>query len=347
MSEEKNPILGEVVNCPDESHKLRRMDILLTRHRGHIFRNFVSRTISRFTRCYWSHVAAVFLVPDHDESFNNTFVMESYGPGVDIHRMEKYLSTHREYDVAVLRLRADWFTGLQGGLPASDETEKEEDVSEETEKKKKEEREKLEKEEKDKRALRRRARGRLLDKVDAGYDRAKVWAGIWRFLKKGPSGVLKTIRFKSRRRKQEDRKDVKKGPTDFMCSGFVSYGLYETVLKECEMNEISLESDDGEKMLKSVLLHPALLKNPEGVPREDVRDLVLSTVPADFVNDEIFEWKWMVLAGEKKAHRFKKGDTKEALDYFDSVYGLDFCNYPRRCCWWEPGPRKRKKEASG
>lgn len=280
-------VFDEIVYCSDDSHRLRRMDVLLTRHR----RALVSKIISVFTKCFWSHVATTYVVPDPDYHFHNAFIMESTGKGVDLHRAVKYLAEESPYDCAILRVKAPWFSKAEGSKD-----------------------------------VRRRARGRLLDKIDGKYDRSKVVRGIIRFYRERMGRAIRIARFKNSREKMTKAFDGglippvgKKDPVDFMCSGFVSHGLYEAALKE--------KNCRSKGLLDGVLVHPAF---PEGYhsqfPGWLERELVLSTAPVDFARSDKFEWKWVVLKGV--AHRIGDGTRDEANRIFQEVYEHDFLDWP-------------------
>lgn len=73
--------------------------------------NFFSRMIRKFTNSLFSHGALIFLVPDHDKGFNNTFLIESVTSGVDVTPFSDYAIKHKkDRHMAILRLEHEWFS---------------------------------------------------------------------------------------------------------------------------------------------------------------------------------------------------------------------------------------------
>jgi hypothetical protein len=86
---------------------VRRADIVLCRGKKSLF----SRLIRWATRSYFSHAALVFVTPNRDENFNSIFLIESVTSGVDLTDLRHYVVDHvSDYDVAILRYEAPWFT---------------------------------------------------------------------------------------------------------------------------------------------------------------------------------------------------------------------------------------------
>lgn len=244
---------------------LRRMDIFLTRNR----RNFLSRIISWSTRCYWSHAAVTFLIPDERTDFRNAFVIESAGPGVDVQKASKYFDTSDLYDFAIVRFNPGW---LSAPTPESE-------------------------------AIRRDARGRLLENIDAQYDRARILGIAYHLLFRRTAHTMRLVRERYRRRAPTVRRRIQP-PNEYICSGFVSYAFYETAWR--------LDQADGGERWKDALFHPAFrTADPDRFSDEEIDDLVLSTSPGDIARSDRIDWKWVVLAGE--AHRVSSRGEAEQL----------------------------------
>lgn len=164
---------------------LRRSDVVLCRGKRSLF----SRLIRWATRSHFSHTAVVFLIPKHDEGFNNTFLIESITSGVDITDLHHYAVEHADaYDVAIKRLERDWF----------DEN------------------------------VQRLVRGRMLNFIKAEYDFGTILAIARSVLRKLLFGLrTRFAGLEPTLRRTYARKGL--APAQFICSGFVQYGFLATV----------------------------------------------------------------------------------------------------------------------
>lgn len=101
---------GETWPMPVErflkGNHLRRADVVLTRK----FKSLRSTLISWATRSSFSHAALVFLVPHEEHGFNNAFVIEAAGGGVDLTNLTDYLNDRRSL-VGIKRMKGTWFDG--------------------------------------------------------------------------------------------------------------------------------------------------------------------------------------------------------------------------------------------
>lgn len=94
-----------------EGH-LQHGDIVLFRGKGGI----LSRLIRWATKSHFSHAALVFVIPKREEGFENAYVIESGGGGVDLTDLRHYLESD-DYDVAVRRFERPWFAERSPALP--------------------------------------------------------------------------------------------------------------------------------------------------------------------------------------------------------------------------------------
>jgi Permuted papain-like amidase enzyme, YaeF/YiiX, C92 family len=80
---------------------LDRGDIILTRG------NYLSsRAIRWIIGSFFSHAALVFLLPQPDNGFNNTFILESMPTGIGLAKLKSYIGGQNpSEDVAILRLK--------------------------------------------------------------------------------------------------------------------------------------------------------------------------------------------------------------------------------------------------
>lgn len=84
---------------------LNRGDIVLTR--GNYFSSKIIRLI---IGGYFSHAALVFLVPQRQNGFNNTFVLESMPTGIGLANLKSYVGgKNPSEDIAILRMTGPGF----------------------------------------------------------------------------------------------------------------------------------------------------------------------------------------------------------------------------------------------
>lgn len=89
----------------DADRYLNRGDILLSRSPL-----LASRLIRFASKSFFSHAALVFLLPQRNEHFTNTFVIESLFKGVGIANLETYVSGRKPIEeVGILRLEGQGF----------------------------------------------------------------------------------------------------------------------------------------------------------------------------------------------------------------------------------------------
>ncbi len=170
--------------------KLKHADIVLCRGKKSLF----SRLIRWATKSNFSHAAIVFVIPDKDKGFENTFLIESVTSGVDITDLRHYaVDKWREYDVAIKRLEAPWFSDDPGS----------EDI-------------------------RRLVRGSMLDFIKAEYDFLTVWRLALKVAQRLLFGVrVRLFGLEPTLRSTYARKKL--APGYFICSGFVQYAFYDAV----------------------------------------------------------------------------------------------------------------------
>ncbi len=172
--------------------KLRRADVVLCRGK----RSFFSWLIRWATRSLFSHAAIVFVIPNEDLGFQNTFLIESVTSGVDITDLRHYvIDKSRDYDVAIKRLEVPWFSSDPDG-----------------------------------KEVRRLVRGSTLDFIKAEYDFLTVWRLTIEVAQRLLFGVrVRLFGLEPTLRSIYARKKL--APGYFICSGFVQYGFYDAVRK--------------------------------------------------------------------------------------------------------------------
>jgi hypothetical protein len=170
-----------------EKH-LMRGDIIVSRSA-----TLSSYAIRLATGGFFTHAALVFLVPDPEDGFENTFLLESLSSGVGIANFRSYLERKAQTDVGILRLEAPWYDAR----------------------------------------LRKLIRGVMLDHVKSGYDyrrAVRIWLSIafgirlgWSRIRKGRKSSMATAVRTAPKRWL---------PPQFICSGFVQYGFVELLRRQ-------------------------------------------------------------------------------------------------------------------
>ena len=199
----ENQMTHETVDEFLKSDKLKRADVVLVGGK----KSFFSRMIKKATNSHWSHAALVFVIPHRETGFENTFVIESIGDGVDITDLRYYVKDHAgEYDVGIRRLDHDWFSGDGNGLK-----------------------------------IRKRVRGNMLNSIKAEYDFSAILHIGMMLLRKFIFGIR--ARF-SGLEKTVNKTRAKGGrvPSQFICSGFMQYGFYYAIKSMIDKGELHDET---------------------------------------------------------------------------------------------------------
>lgn len=226
---------------------LRVGDIVLSRSP-----TFTSWLIRWATGSKFSHAALVFLVAKPDEGFTSSFLLESVQGGVGLANLRDYIGGKRPHaDVVVLRLEGEGLT---------------EDYF-------------------------RKVRGLMLDHVKSGYDFGRVMRlglsamfGARLMGAKISKGSHRSMKDAIRRTRRRLHNWV---PPQFICSGFIQYGL----AKAAELQDIKTD----------VMLR-------EGLSRTD-RDGILAVTPEDVARSPRLTWRYAIRRGW--VHRVR--DYDEAL----------------------------------
>ena len=233
---------------------LQRGDIVLSRSN-----TWMSAIIRRVTGSEFSHAALVFLVPKHEQGFTSTFVLESTRRGVGLARLEDYVDRRRGHsEVAILRLSGDGF---------------DEDYF-------------------------KRVRGLMLNSINADYDYWRVVrTGLamvfglklgWHMLRKPQGDAMREAIRQTRRNRM-----YKWVPPEFICSGFIQYGLVKAARTATQK--------------RAVILKP-------GIDYQD-EDALLAVTPEDIAQATNLTWRWAIARGRVK----NVGNLKEALAFMNGV----------------------------
>jgi hypothetical protein len=203
---------------------LNRGDILLSRSPTP-----ASRMIRFFSGSTFSHAAMIFLVPQPQEGFESTFVIESLFQGVGVASLESYVEgKHPIEEVGVLRLQGREFTQSYFKL----------------------------------------ARGLLLNELHKPYDYHRLFLiGL---------NVLFGLHLAARRVRRKVAVVKRWMPREFICSGFIQYGLYQAAEK------------------KGIDPSKVILKNGQTEPTADE---MLAVTPEDLMMSEKLTWLFVIRHG--------------------------------------------------
>jgi hypothetical protein len=236
---------------------LQRADILIMR--GH---KPFSKAIRYATNSPFSHAAMVFLVPEPEQGFEHTFILEAVPLGVDVSRLAHDVDPKKDGTyaaaVAVVRLSVPWFTD----------------------------------------DLARTVRGHTLNFIEAGYD----WTTCWDIAKgviltrlfgrkeEVPHAFAKAIN------KAQSRGGL--APGNFVCSGLVQYG-YLRALRDLASgpNPGISEADARLGLFNPRLKDVASLDDMLG-DEQMCFSTLLSTTPDEISRCPQLEWKYVILKGQ-------------------------------------------------
>ncbi len=203
---------------------LNRGDILLSRSP-----TLASRMIRLLSGSTFSHAAMIFLVPQKQEGFENTFVIESLFEGVGMASLDGYVNgKHPVEEVGVLRLEGKDFN--QGFFKL--------------------------------------ARGLLLNELHKPYDYHRLFLIAL--------NVLFGLHLAARRVRRKVAVVKRWMPREFICSGFIQYGLYQAA---------EIKGLDTSKII---------LKNGQTSPSADE---MLAVTPEDLLLSEKLTWRFVIRRG--------------------------------------------------
>jgi hypothetical protein len=208
----------------DADRHLNRGDILLSRSP-----TFASRMIRFLSGSTFSHAAMIFLVPQKEEGFENTFVIESLFEGVGMASLDGYVNgKHPIEEVGVLRLQGKEFTSSYFKL----------------------------------------ARGLLLNELHKPYDYHRLFLIAL--------NVLFGLHLAARRVQRKVAVVKRWMPRQFICSGFIQYGLFQAA------------------ELKGLDTSKVILKNGQTSPSADE---MLAVTPEDLLTSEKLTWRFVIRRG--------------------------------------------------
>ena len=235
---------------------LRRTDICLMR--GH---KPFSKAIRYATNSPFSHAAMIFLVPEPDQGFEHSFLLEAVPLGVSVSRLAHDTDADKTGNIpaaiSILRLNAPWFS---------------DDVA-------------------------RTVRGHTLNFIEAGYDWKTCWDIAKGVLLTRLFGKKEDVphAFAQALNKAQSRGGI--APGNFVCSGLVQYG-YLRALNELASGPTPVISEADARLglfnprLKDVASIDAMLGGDQMC-----FSTLLSTTPEEISHSPQLEWKYVILKG--------------------------------------------------
>jgi hypothetical protein len=210
---------GTAMEVLVEGNKLMRADVLVTHTKG----SLLGWLIRRGTDSYWNHALMVYVVRDHKQGYDTTFIIESGGAGIDIHNIEHYFKNPKKYDVAVKRWEPDWLEKDTSG---------------------------------DKLRYSRRIRGFALGEIDDRYDHRMILEIAERILRQAILAGHFFVKGLTRgtRKKVVNVSKISKNLNinAYICSGFVQWAYYQG------LSRIIDEEKQDISRLQDVLFNPRL-----------------------------------------------------------------------------------------
>ena len=91
--------LSELEKKAGQLPKLKDVDIVLIHKRG----NLLQYLIRKVTKGYWDQAALILIAKNQLKGYFHNIIIESVPGGVEIHKLEKYLTNPQKYDVAIKR----------------------------------------------------------------------------------------------------------------------------------------------------------------------------------------------------------------------------------------------------
>lgn len=214
---ESKQLSGGAMKALVEADKLKRVDILLTRSKG----NLLGWLIRFGTKSYWNHAAMVYVIRNPQEGYNETYIIESGGAGIDIHNISHYFNRPDKCDVGIKRLDKDWFQSGTVDFP-------------------------------------RKVRGLALQEIDDKYNYRLILGIAQKVVRQLVIAfVFPFLRFKSSDKRRSRRPRLAKlfKVNTYICSGFVQWSYFTTVTQQLE------KSGGNQGVLQDVIFNPEIRKD--------------------------------------------------------------------------------------
>jgi hypothetical protein len=215
---------------------LRKGDIILSRSP-----TLTSWLICKATGSSFSHAALVFVVSEPAEGYDNTFLLESTGSGVGLANLQHYIGGKKpNAEIAILRFKDATLSPMFFN----------------------------------------RVRGLMLDHVQAEYDYgviARLTLSLFFGARLGYAKIRKGSNAAMQTAVERTRKRILKWlPPQFICSGFIQYGLIKAAAREG--------------------LDPNLVILREGLHADNVDEL-LAVTPDDVSHSDKLQWLYVARRG--------------------------------------------------
>ncbi len=284
----------------DEGPRLRVSDVIL--RVNHNPKEIFSRLIRYATNSQWSHTAILYLLNDPSKGFDNIFLVEALTSGVHVVSWENEVYPFKEFTVGIKRLPLDWYVETPYEQSRHDPRDPEDNHGI---------------------FYLRHVRGMALDQVNGLYDHKVVYelSALYmervfkRHLSSFPlaaeiAGDIAKI-FQKWDRDGETSQNV----LHFICSGLVQYSYFEALRRRIINDLASPESQEAALSNMSNMDKILFRDDPDGafadyvaqlragklhiadpVP-DEVLNLLKTTTPADFNNNDKLDWKYVVNEG--------------------------------------------------
>jgi hypothetical protein len=285
-------------------------------------REVFSRVIRLATQSPFSHSALIYLVPDAQQGFDNTFLVEAVTKGIRVTSWRNELTPLKQFSAGILRPRIGWYAEAPSERACHNSCDPEDLPAI---------------------GYLRHVRGIALDQINGLYDNAAVHElmGLYaeriakRYMSKVPA-LADMLSQAVKHLEVRDRRVVPNAVLRFMCSGLVQYSFFEALRRR--ILAASAEPGGQDAALSNLRHLPRVLfrHDPDGVVEqyaeqvlagtrdlaapvpEPVLDLLKTATPADFASSPNLEWRYIVLAGavwriEPAPDDYRPGSEEEAV----------------------------------
>lgn len=284
----------------DEGPRLRVSDVIL--RVNHNPKEVFSRLIRFATNSEWSHTAILYLLNDPTKGFDNIFLVEALTSGVHVISWENEVYPFKEFTVGIKRLPLDWYVETPYEKSRHDPHDQEDNHGI---------------------FYLRHVRGMALDQVNELYDHKVVYelSALYaarvakRHMSEIPLVAEAAVGVAKLFQKWDEDGETSQNIARFICSGLVQYSYFEALRRRIindlavpESQEAALSNmsnmdkilfrDDPDSVFANYVaqLRSGQQRIADPVP-DEVLNLLKTTLPADFNNNDKLDWKYIVREG--------------------------------------------------
>ena len=285
----------------DEGPRLRVGDVIL--RVNHNPKEIFSRLIRFATNSPWSHSAILYLLNDPEKGFDNIFFVEALTSGVHVASWQNEVYPFKEFTVGINRLPLDWYVETPYEKSRHDPHDPEDNHGI---------------------FYLRHVRGMALDQINQLYDHKVVYelTALYaervakRHLGEFPGIADAAAAIANLFKKWDEDGETSQNVMHFICSGLVQYSYFAALRRRIMLDLTLPEGREAALTNMNNMDHILLREDPEGVFEqyvqqlragklniadpvpEDVLNLLKTSTPADFNNNENLDWKYIVREGE-------------------------------------------------